>query len=131
MQWRLGFSSRYDATEMRGAKITVKCDCGEMRYVDYGENWECPCGRRWNTRQIPAEEYWGMMYSMRAQRLRLIGLAVLVAGTFGLFALNTGPRAFAVAPLVIGFWYLVVMPRWRRRLRLQTRALPRWTLTPE
>lgn len=116
---------------MRRAKITVKCDCGEMRYVDYGESWECPCGRRWNTRQIPAEEYWGMMNSMRAQRLLLIGLAVLVAGIFGLFAVNAGPRAFAAAPLVIVFWYLVVMPRWRRRVHQRTRALPRWTLTPE
>ena len=126
-----GFLYKVRCRHMRGAKITVRCDCGEMRYADYGESWECPCGRRWNTRQIPAEEYWGMMYSMRAQRLRLIGLAVLVAGTFGLFAVNAGPRAFAAAPLVIGFWYLVVMPRWRRRLRQRTRALPKWTLTPE
>ena len=131
MQWRLGFSTRYDADTMRGAKITVKCDCGEVRYLDYGESWECRCGRRWNTSQIPAEEYWGMMQDARAQRLRLIGLAVLIAGTFGLFAVNAGPRAFAAAPLVIGFWYLIVMPRWRRRLRQRTRALPKWTLTPE
>jgi hypothetical protein len=116
---------------MRGAKIAVKCDCSEMRYVDYGESWGCSCGRRWNTRQIPADEYWGMMQDLRAQRRRLIALAVVVAGTFGVFALNAGPRAVAVAPLVIGFWYVVVMPRWRRRLQQRTRALPRWTLTPE
>jgi len=130
-EWRLGFSTGYDAMTMRGAKITVKCDCGEVRYVDYGESWLCQCGKLWNTRQIPAGEYWGMMQSMRAQRLRLMGLAVAVAGVFAVFAISAGPRAFAAAPLVVGFWYLVVMPRWRRRLRQQTRALPKWTLTPE
>ena len=72
-----------------------------------------------------------MMQDARAQRLRLIGLAVAVVVAFGVVAVNTGPRAFPVAPLVIGFWYLVVMPRWRRRLRQRTRALPKWTLTPE
>jgi Flp pilus assembly protein TadB len=131
MEWQLGFSTGYDAAKMRGAKITVKCDCGEVAYLDYGESWQCSCGRRWNTRQIPAEEYWGMMQDARAQRLRLIGLAVAVAAAFGVVAFRAGPRAFAAAPLVIGFWYLVVMPRWRRRLRQRTRALPKWTLTPE
>ena len=55
----------YDAS-VRGALITIRCDCGGIGYVPYDVRWECPtCHRRWNTGQIPAEEYWGIMRGMR------------------------------------------------------------------
>jgi hypothetical protein len=41
-------------------------------------------------------------------------------------------RVFLVLlPVVFGGWYLVYMPRWRKRLRLKARAAPTWTLRPE
>ena len=54
---------------MRGAQITIRCDCGDVGYAAYGERWVCPrCGRAWNTAQIPAEEYWGVMRDQRRDR---------------------------------------------------------------
>ena len=34
-------------------------------------------------------------------------------------------------PLVMGFWFILYMPRWRRRVRQQARSLQKWTLRPE
>jgi hypothetical protein len=117
---------------MKGAPITVRCDCGAVRYVAYGDAWECPtCGRRWNTEQIPAEEYWGVMREAKRQRLLMMGVAVAIAVGFTLLALTMGPAAWGFAPIVMGAWFLLLMPRWRRRLRLQARSLPRWQLHPE
>ncbi len=42
----------------RGPRITLTCKCGERTYVAYGERWTCPkCGRSWNTRKIPMDQY--------------------------------------------------------------------------
>lgn len=117
---------------MKGAPITVKCDCGEIQYVAYGDVWECPtCGRRWNTEQIPAEEYWGVMREAKRQRLMMMGVAVAIAIGFAFLALTMGPAAWGLAPIVIGAWFLLLMPRWRRKLRVQARSLPKWQLHPE
>ena len=65
---------------MRGAPITIRCDCGQVERVPYGQTWTCPdCGRRWNTEQIPAEEYWGIMREMRRYRLQVVGVALVLA----------------------------------------------------
>ena len=62
---------------MRGAPITIRCDCGQVERVPYGQRWVCPdCGRRWNTEQIPAEEYWGIMREMRNYRLQVVGVSL-------------------------------------------------------
>jgi Flp pilus assembly protein TadB len=116
---------------MRGALITVKCDCGEIRYLEYGEIWECDCGRRWNTAQIPAGEYWGIMREARRQRLMMMGVAAAVALVFVALAYATEFRVMVLAPVILAAWFLILMPRWRRRLREQARSLPRWKLNAE
>ena len=117
---------------MRGARITVRCDCGEVTYLDYGEVWTCPsCGRRWNTAQIPEDEYWGTMYRMRQYRLQVMGTAIAVAIGFVALAMVMGARVWLMAPVVITFWLLVFMPRWRRKVREAARSLPTWKLRPE
>jgi hypothetical protein len=117
---------------VRGPPITVKCDCGQVQYVAYGEAWQCPdCGRRWNTAQIPSEEYWGIMREMRRYRLQAIAAALLIGAGFAALAATTGPRALAVAPIVMGGWFFFFMPRWRRKVRARARSLPRWQLHPE
>jgi hypothetical protein len=117
---------------MRGAQITVRCDCGGIGYVPYGERWQCPnCHRRWNTTQIPAEEYWGIMRDMRKLRinvmLTMLGLVVPVIA----LSLVLGIRLLILLPVLLSFWYLFYMPRWRRRAREQARNLRRWKLHPE
>ncbi|MBO0889771.1 MAG: hypothetical protein J2P14_02575, partial [Acidothermales bacterium] len=51
---------------LHGPPITVRCRCGERRDLAYGEVWQCAdCVLRWDTRQIPREQY---------QRIRMIQL---------------------------------------------------------
>jgi hypothetical protein len=117
---------------MRGARITVRCDCGELGYAAYGETWTCgKCGRRWNTNQIPADEYWGIMRESRRFRIAAFAIAI---GSFVpaavLFAF-VGVRGLIVFPVLLGFWFMFYMPRWRRQVRQHARSLRRWKLRPE
>jgi len=117
---------------MRGAPVTVKCDCGHLHHVAYGEVWTCPeCARRWDTSQIPANEYWGIMREMRRYRLQVIAAALVIGGGFAILAATTGTRAIAITPIIMGGWCFFFMPRWRRRVRARARNLPRWQLHPE
>src|SRR5215469_10995062 len=118
--------------KVRGALITIRCDCGGVGYVPYGERWECgTCHRRWNTGQIPAEEYWGIMRDMRRLRITVIFTALaLVVPVVALVPL-AGARIMILLPVIMGFWFIFYMPRWRRRVREQARSLRRWNLTPE
>src|SRR3954454_4120268 len=41
-----------------GPPLAVTCECGSKHDVRYGEAWTCErCGRRWDTNQIPREDY--------------------------------------------------------------------------
>ncbi len=117
---------------MRGATITVCCDCGEIGYVAYGGRWRCgKCGRTWNTGQIPAEEYWGIMKDMRRLRITVICVALSLVVPIAALAPFAGLRILLLLPLVLSFWFMFYMPRWRRRVREQARSLSRWKLRPE
>jgi len=117
---------------VKGARITVRCDCGQVNYLDYGETWQCPkCKRRWNTNQIPADEYWGLMREMRDARVKVMVAALAVAGTFLALTFIVSQAFLLFLPITFGGWYLMYMPRWRKRLRLKARAAPTWTLRPE
>jgi hypothetical protein len=117
---------------VRPPPIMVRCDCGEMRDVAYGDIWTCEgCGRRWNTSQIPAAEYAKVVDVAHDLRNRgLVGLAVIGA-VFGSLAIVVEPRMLFTAPVAIGLWYAWFWPRHRRRLRERARSLPRWELRPE
>jgi hypothetical protein len=117
---------------MRGAQITVRCDCGEVGYVAYGERWVCgKCHRSWNSAQIPAEEYWGIMRDMRRLRITVIVVALSLVVPIAALAPILGVRILMLLPLVMGFWFMFYMPRWRRRVREQARSLRKWKLRPE
>ena len=103
-----------------------------MRHVPYGETWQCEsCGRRWNTAQIPAAEYQGLLRDMRRMRLVPIGIAVGTTVVFGLLALLVAESLFVLLPVVLGVWFLWYMPWWRRKIRRRARSGPRWNLHPE
>ena len=52
------WAARSPARSCAGPPITITCECGEKRDLRYGEQWQCErCGKRWDTRQIPAEQY--------------------------------------------------------------------------
>src|SRR5262245_65925969 len=98
---------------MRGAPITIRCDCGQVERIPYGQTWQCPdCGRRWNTEQIPADEYWGIMREMRRYRLQVLGISVVLGIAFALALANlTGRRVLPLKRATMGF---SVMGPWHR-----------------
>lgn len=98
----------------------------------YGDVWRCEqCGRRWNTNQIPADEYWGIMRDMRRLRLVVVGVAAGAALLFGVLALTVAESIFLLFPVVLAAWFLWYMPWWRRKIRRRARNLPTWNLRPE
>jgi hypothetical protein len=118
---------------MRGAPITIRCDCGEVERVAYGERWSCQaCGRSWNTAQIPGEEYWGVMREMRRYRLEVIAASIVLGLALAYTLAHIGARRYFPLVLgVMGVWFLFYMPRWRQKVRRRARDLPRWQLRPE
>ncbi len=117
---------------VKAPPITVTCHCGDVRHVPYGETWKCEsCGRRWNTTQIPAEVYWGIMREMRNYRLVVIGVAVGATAVFGLLAFFVSQGLLLIFPVFLTAWFIWFMPWWRRRLRLRSQRLPTWRLEPE
>lgn len=103
-----------------------------MRHVPYGQRWQCErCGRRWNTAQIPAEEYWGIMREMRRFRLAAIGVALVLGVTFALLAFLVAQSLLLLLPVLLAGWYIWYMPWWRRKVRRRARSLPKWQLHPE
>ncbi len=129
LSWRPG--KTYNAS-VRGAVITIRCDCGGVGYVPYDARWECPtCHRRWNTGQIPAEEYWGIMRDMRRMRINVLTTALGIVIPIVALSVVLGLRILLLLPVVMSFWFLFYMPRWRRRVRQQARSLQRWQLHPE
>ena len=125
-------SSGWPTETMRAPPITVPCECGEVHLVPYGETWTCEtCGRRWNTAQIPADEYWGVMREMRRYRLQVIAMALGVIAVIVILGIFVSRALFLVVPIILGAWFLWFMPTWRRRVRLRARNLPKWKLYPE
>ena len=121
----------YDAS-VRGALITIRCDCGGIGYVPYDVRWECPtCHRRWNTGQIPAAEYWAIMRDMRRMRINVLATALGMIVPIVVLTAVAGIRILLLLPVVMSFWFLFYMPRWRRRVRQRARSLTSWQLHPE
>jgi hypothetical protein len=117
---------------MRGALITIRCDCGGVGYAPYGARWRCAgCHRGWDTGQIPAAEYWGIMREMRRTRLVVMATALAVMIPVAVLVPFAGPRILLLLPVVLSFWFLFFMPRWRRQTREKVKAMQRWQLHPE
>jgi hypothetical protein len=117
---------------MKGPPITIECECGEKREVSYGEVWQCErCGRRWNTQQIPATEYEGLLRRMRSFRLEVLAFAVLAAAVLVPLIVFVNSAFIFVAPMAAAIWLFLYLPYWRRRARRAAREAPRWDLHPE
>lgn len=111
--------------------MRVNCECGDFRVLAYGERWECEtCGRRWNTEQIPAEEY--RSFARAVRRYQIVSgafIAVLLAIFVPLIVL-VDPR-IGFSGLILAFvWSTFVRPRQRRKLLERARG-PRWELRQE
>lgn len=118
---------------LRGPPVTVTCDCGEKRNLRYGERWSCEkCGRRWNTNQIPKEQYAAIRRTQQRYRALPVVLGLVVAGV-ALFFLLTGNvfSMFFLLPISLIAWFTFIRPAHRRSYRRAIADLPRWELHPE
>jgi Flp pilus assembly protein TadB len=112
--------------------ITITCECGTTKDVPYGERWRCEqCGRSWNTLQIPAEEYEGLLRRVRRHQFEAFGMAAIVAAIIVPLIVFVSSSIIFLLPMVMAGWLFFFLPYWRRRYRRTARAAPRWRLHPE
>jgi hypothetical protein len=120
-------------TVLHGPPIAVTCECGVKHDLRYGEAWTCErCGRRWDTRQIPREQY----EAVRRTQLRFRVLPVLVGlvvTALAIFFTLTGNvfSVFFLLPVALIVWFVFLRPMHRRRYRRAIADLPRWELRPD
>ena len=117
---------------MRGPPIRITCDCGEAASLRYGQRWECPsCGRRWNTEQIPADEYRGLARELRRYKRFAIGAALAVLVLYIPLVLLVSEGIILTAPILLAGLAILGGPFWKRRVRRAIAQRPRWQLHPE
>lgn len=118
---------------LRGPPISVKCECGEKKDLAYGETWECEaCGRRWNTNQIPPEQYQQIRNTQLRFRVVPVCLGLLVSSvTLFFIATHNVFSVFILLPLSMMIWFFFIRPFHRRRYHAAIADLPRWELHPE
>jgi len=118
---------------LRGPPIAVTCECGEKRDLRYGEAWTCErCGRRWNTEQIPAQQYEAIRRLQLRFRVLPVLFGLIVAGAAIFFTLTGNIfSVFVLLPTAMMSWFTFVRPTHRRRYRNAIAELPRWELHPD
>src|SRR2546427_9898517 len=120
-------NASYNPHTMRRPPITIKCECGETKEVAYGERWQCGrCGRSWNTAQIPAEEYEGLLRRVRRHKLEVLAMAGVAAAVLVPLIVVVNFRFIMLTPMAMAVWLFVVLPIWRRRYRNTATDAPRW-----
>jgi hypothetical protein len=117
----------------RGPRITVTCKCGAVSYLQYGEEWTCDkCGKHWNTRKIPLEDY---MEIRRVQiRARRIPIAISILSLICVVAFIVAGKAFG-GLILVAFaataWSMFARPFHKRRYREAIAKLPSWEIEPD
>jgi len=71
------------------------------------------------------------MRDMRRMRINVLATALGIVIPIVALSVVLGFRILLLLPVVMSFWFLFYMPRWRRRVRLQARNLQKWQLHPE
>src|SRR5262249_6952362 len=108
---RYEFQRGVQSTGLAKPPITIKCECGETRDVAYGDRWRCEaCGRSWNTQQIPAEEYEGLLRRVRRHQLEALGMAALVAAILVPLIVVVSSGFILLVPMVMAAWLFVFLP---------------------
>jgi hypothetical protein len=117
----------------RGPPITITCECGERRYLHYGERWKCEtCGRSWNTRRIPLEEYAALRRTqLRYRRIPLAVSALALICVIVFIVLGQAFGGLIVVAFAATAWSMFVRPFHKRRYREQLAKLPTWKIEPE
>ena len=125
--------SRSARSLARGPKITLNCECGEQRYLSYGERWTCEsCGRTWDTSRIPVEQYAAIRSTQL--RYRRVPLAISFVALMCVVAGVVAGKAFGgllVVAIAGTTWSMFFRPMHRRKYREALAELPTWQLEPE
>jgi hypothetical protein len=117
----------------RGPRITIACECGEVRYLQYGERWTCEkCGRTWNTRRIPLEEYAALRRTqLRYRRVPLLIATLSLVCVVVFIVLGQAAGGLIVVAFGATAWSMFGHPFHKRRYREQLAKIPSWKIEPE
>ena len=120
-------------TILGGPPISITCECGLKHDLKYGEAWTCEsCGRRWDTKQIPREQYEVVRRTQLRFRALPVALGLLVLALAVFFTLTGNLfSVFLLLPVGLSVWFVFLRPFHRRRYRAAIAELPRWELYPE
>ncbi len=115
----------------KGPPITVTCECGQKRDLQYGEQWQCEgCGRSYDTRKIPLEEYAAIRRTqLRYRLIPLIAGLILLAAMIVFFIAGSAFSGLVLIAFVGASWVMFVRPFFRTRYRKSLgKNLPTWNL---
>ena len=117
----------------RGPKITISCECGEKRYLQYGEKWTCEkCGRTWNTRQIPVDEYAQLRRTqLRYRRVPILISALSLVCVVAFIVIGKALGGLIVVAFGLTGWSMFGHPFHKRRYRKELAKTPTWKIEPE
>jgi hypothetical protein len=116
----------------RGPPITLTCDCGEKRYLRYGERWKCECGRSWDTAKIPLEQYAAIRQTQLRYRRAPIAISVLaLACVIACIVVGKALGALLVVAIIATTWSMFFKPIHRRKYREALAELPTWQIKPD
>jgi hypothetical protein len=117
----------------RGPPITLTCECGETRYLRYGDRWTCEaCARSWDTAKIPLEQYAAIRRTQL--RFRRVPLMISVAALICVVAFVIVGKALGgllLVAVVATTWSMFFRPLHRRRYREALAELPTWQIEPD
>lgn len=117
----------------RGPPITITCECGERRNLQYGEDWQCEkCGRRWSTKRIPLEEYAELRRTqLRYRRIPLVVSLLSLACVVVFILLGRAFGGLILVAFAATAWSMFLRPIHKRRYREQLAKIPTWKIEPE
>lgn len=115
----------------KGPPITVTCECGERRDLKYGEQWRCEsCGRRFDTRKIPLEEYAAIRRTqVRYRMFPLFSGLLLLAAVIVFWIEGRAFSALVAVAFLFAAWGMFGRPFFRKRYRKALSSkVPTWTI---
>jgi hypothetical protein len=115
----------------KGPPITVTCECGQKRDLQYGEQWQCEgCGRNYDTRKIPLEDYAAIRRTqLRYRLIPLIAGLILLAAMIVFFIAGSAFSGLVLIAFVGASWVMFFRPFFRTRYRKSLgKNLPTWNL---
>jgi hypothetical protein len=117
----------------RGPPITLTCECGETRYLRYGERWQCErCSRSWDTAKIPVDDYAAIRRTqLRFRRIPLVISTLALVCVVAFIIVGKALGGLLLVAVVATTWSMFFRPLHRRRYREALADLPTWQIEPD